>query len=148
MADNRPMENKTEEQCLFEIKSGMYGEPLKAQGTTCIEGTRTVYSWTEKHDENEKETHFVLSLIKEESKAIVIRNGDVTSRMVFESGNKTTCTMNTTFGPIEVVIDTEYINFPGGLVDGAEISYTLDPDSGDPIRNTFSIKRLLQNGEI
>lgn len=142
------MNNKKEEKCLFVVRSGMYNEPLTTKGTVGEEGGRTVYTWTEKHNENEKETHFTLTLIKNESKAIVIRNGDVTSRMVFESGNKTTSTMNTTFGPIEVVIDTEYINFPGGLIDGAEISYTLDPDSGEPIRNIFSIKRLLQNEEI
>ena len=142
------MENKNEEFCLLEVRSGMYGEPLTTKGTVENEGARTVYTWTEKHNEKEKETHFTLTLIKEESKAIVIRNGDVTSRMVFEVGNKTTSTMNTSYGPIDVVIDTEYINFPGGLVDGAEISYTLDPDSGDPIRNIFSIKRLLQNDEI
>ena len=137
-----------EEKCLLEIRSGMYGEPLKTIGTVSKEGARTVYNWTEKHNEQEKATHFVLTLIKEESKAIVIRNGDVTSRMVFEVGNRTTSSMITTFGPIDVVIDTDYINFPGGLIDGAEISYTLDPDSGEPIRNIFSIKRLLQNEEI
>ena len=136
-----------EEKCLFEIRTGLYGEPLKTSGIVSKEGSRTVYSWTEKHNENEKETHFVMTLIKEESKAIVVRNGDVTSRMVFESGNKTTSSMNTSFGVIDVVIDTDYINFPGGLVDGAEISYTLDPDSGEPIRNIFSIKRLLQNAD-
>ncbi|MDO4421063.1 MAG: DUF1934 family protein [Eubacteriales bacterium] len=137
-----------EEKCLFEIKTGVYGEPLKTVGIVSKEGTRTVYNWTEKHKENEKETHFVLTLIKEESKAIVVRNGDVTSRMVFEVGNRTKSSMLTSFGPIDVEIDTEYINFPGGLIDGAEISYTLDPDSGEPIRNIFSIKRLLQKGEI
>ena len=139
---------KLEEQCLFEIKSGMYGDPLTAKGTVSSEGLRTIYNWTEKHSEDEKETHFVLTLIKEESKAIVVRNGDVTSRMVFEAGNKTTNSMKTAFGIIDVVIDTDYINFPGGLIDGAEISYTLDPDSGEPIRNIFSIKRLLQKEQI
>ena len=139
---------KLEEKCLFEIRSGMYGEPLLAKGTVCKEGVRTVYNWTERHSDEAKETRFVLTLIKEESKAIVVRNGDVTSRMVFESGNKTTNSMNTAFGVIDMVIDTDYINFPGGLIDGCEISYTLDPDSGDPIRNIFSIKRLLQNEEI
>ena len=34
------MANK-EEQCLFVIKSGMYGEPLTTKGTKTIEGTRT-----------------------------------------------------------------------------------------------------------
>ena len=139
---------RSEEQCLFVIRSGMYGEPLTTKGTITVEGARTVYNWTEKHNEQEKETHFVMTLIKEESKAIVVRNGDVTSRMVFEAGNKIISTMNTALGSVEVVIDTDYINFPGGLIDGAEISYTLDPDSGDPIRNIFSIKRLLQNEEI
>ena len=143
------MENeKIEEQCLLEIKSGMYSDPLTTKGTVAKEGTRTVYTWTEKHNEKEKETHFTMTLIKEETKAIVIRNGDVTSRMVFEAGNKTTSSMKTAYGPIDVVIDTDYINFPGGLIDGAEISYTLDPDSDNPIRNIFSIKRLLQKEEI
>ena len=118
------MGTTNEEKCLFVIRSGMYGEPLTTKGTKTVEGTRTIYNWTEKHNEKEKETNFVMTLIKEESKAIVVRNGDVTSRMVFEPGKKTTSTMNTSFGPIEVVIDTEYINFPGGLIDGAEISYT------------------------
>ena len=141
-------DERLEEKCLFEIRSGMYDEPIKSPGTVTKEGARIVYSWAEKHNENEKETFFVMTLIKEESKAIVVRNGDVTSRMVFEAGHKTTSTMNTPFGPIDVVIDTEYINFPGGLIEGAEVSYTLDPDSGEPIRNIFSIKRLLQNEEI
>lgn len=142
------MENNMEEKCLFEIRSGMYTEPLKTLGTMSTEGNRTIYMWTEKHSEQEQETHFMLTLIKEESKAIVVRNGDVTSRMVFEAGNKTTSSMKTSFGVIDVVIDTDYINFPGGLINGAEISYSLDPDSGEPIRNIFSIKRLLQNEEI
>ena len=54
-----------EEKCLFEIKTGVYGEPLKTLGIVSKEGTRTIYNWTEKHKENEKETHFVLTLIKE-----------------------------------------------------------------------------------
>ena len=78
------MENITEEQCLFVIRSGMYSEPLTTKGTKTVEGARTVYNWTEKHNEQEKATHFVMTLIKEESKAIVVRNGDVTSRMVFD----------------------------------------------------------------
>ena len=110
------MGTTNEEKCLFVIRSGMYGEPLTTKGTKTVEGTRTIYNWTEKHNEKEKETNFVMTLIKEESKAIVVRNGDVTSRMVFEPGKKTTSTMNTSFGPIEVVIDTEYINFPGGSI--------------------------------
>ena len=144
MTDNE----RFEEKCLLEIRSGMYNEPIRTSGTMTKEGNRIIYNWSEKHNENERETHFVLTLIKEDSKAIVVRNGDVTSRMVFETGNKTTSSMITAFGPIDVVIDTDYINFPGGLIDGAEISYTLDPDSGDPIRNIFSIKKLLQNEEI
>ena len=137
-----------EEKCLFEIKTGVYGEPLKTEGVVSGQGARTVYNWKEKHNEKEKETHFELTLIKEESKAIVIRNGDVKSRMVFEIGNRTTSSMITPYGPIDVTIETDYINFPGGLIDGAEISYTLDPDSDNPIRNIFSIKRLLQKEEI
>ena len=142
------MGSSNDKKHIFVIRSGMYGEPLKTAGTESLEGNRTIYKWTEKHNEQEKETHFTLTLIKEESKAIVVRNGDVTSRMVFEAGKKTTSSMKTSFGVIDVVIDTEYINFPGGLIDGAEISYTLDPDSGEPIRNIFSIKKLLQSEEI
>ncbi len=142
------MDKTNEKKLILEIRSGMYNEPLKTTGTESFEGNRTMYKWTEKHSDQEKETHFMLTLIKEESKAIVVRNGDVTSRMVFEAGKKTTNSMKTSFGVIDVVIDTEYINFPGGLVNGAEISYTLDPDSGEPIRNIFSIKKLLQNEEI
>ena len=48
------MENLTEEKCLFEIKSGMYSEPLVTKGTAKTEGTRLVYTWTEKHNEQEK----------------------------------------------------------------------------------------------
>ena len=45
------MDNKSEEKCLFEIKSGMYGDPLMTKGTVTTEGNRTVYNWTEKHNE-------------------------------------------------------------------------------------------------
>ena len=64
------MENNMEEKCLFEIRSGMYTEPLKTLGTMSTEGNRTIYKWTEKHSEQEQETHFMLTLIKEESKIL------------------------------------------------------------------------------
>lgn len=38
------MENKNEEFCLLEVRSGMYGEPLTTNGTVENEGARTVYT--------------------------------------------------------------------------------------------------------
>jgi hypothetical protein len=48
-------------------------------------------------------------------------------------------------GSIEVVIETEYVNFPSALNETLEFGYTMDPDEGEPVKNVFSIKRLLQN---
>lgn len=125
----------------------MYGEPFFADGHYSEEKGILKYKWTEKHPNEKIASDFELICDAKGKQVTVIRGGDVSSKMVFEPGNNTKGSLNTMFGVIEVNILTDYINFPSVLDEGLEFSYTMDPDSGEPIKNTFSIRRLLQNSE-
>lgn len=133
------------EKCVLQIKTGMYAEPFFAEGSYSEEDGIRKYSWTEKHPNEKISSDFELFCDVSGKQVTVIRGGDVTSKMVFEPGNRTKGSLNTMFGVIEVVIETEFINFPSALNETLEFSYTMDPDEGEPLKNVFSIKRLLQN---
>jgi len=133
------------EKCVLQIKTGMYGEPFFADGSYSLEDGVRKYSWTEKHPNERIASDFELVCDIEGKQVTVIRGGDVSSKMVFEPGKRTKGSLNTMFGVIEVVIETEYVNFPSALNETLEFGYTMDPDEGEPVKNVFSIKRLLQN---
>ena len=135
------------EKCVLQIKTGMYSEPFFADGKYIEEKRILKYSWTEKHPNEKIASDFELICDAAGKQVTVIRGGDVSSKMVFEPGNRTKGSLNTMFGVIEVNIDTEYVNFPSALNETLEFGYTMDPDDGEPIKNIFSIKRLLQNAE-
>lgn len=134
--------------CFFEIKSGMYGEPIFAAGS-CEEDDRVLrYRWTEKHGEKENPSEFEFTFDKATGVTEVIRSGDMSSVMTFDTGRPTKGSLDTVYGVIEIDINTHYINAPSVLAEALEISYTLDSGSNEPIKNLFSIKKLLQNPKI
>lgn len=135
------------EKCVLQIKTGMYGEPFFAEGTWSEEKGLLTYKWTELHENERVASDFELVSNAANKQVTVIRGGDVSSKMTFEPGSRTKGTLNTMFGVIEVVIETDYINFPSALNETLEFSYTMDPDEGEPVKNVFSVKRLLQNAE-
>lgn len=135
------------EKCVLQIKTGMYGEPFFAEGTWSEEKGLLTYKWTELHENERVASDFELISNAANKQVTVIRGGDVSSKMTFEPGSRTKGTLNTMFGVIEVVIETDYINFPSALNETLEFGYTMDPDEGEPVKNVFSVKRLLQNAE-
>lgn len=135
------------EKCVLQIKTGMYSEPFYAEGTWSEEKGLLTYKWTELHENERVASDFELVSDAANKQVTVIRGGDVSSKMSFEPGSRTKGTLNTMFGVIEVVIETDYINFPSALNETLEFSYTMDPDEGEPVKNVFSVKRLLQNAE-
>ena len=135
------------EKCVLQIKSGMYAEPFFADGRYSEEKGLLKYLWTEKHPNERIPSTFELVCDFGGKQITVVRDGDVSSKMTFEPGNRTKGSLNTMFGVIEVNIHTEYVNFPSALNETLEFGYTMDPDSGEPIKNVFSIKRLLQKSE-
>lgn len=135
------------EKCVLQIKTGMYGEPFFAEGIWSEEKGLLTYKWTELHENERVASDFELVSDAANKQVTVIRGGDVSSKMTFEPGSRTKGTLNTMFGVIEVVIETDYINFPSALNETLEFSYTMDPDEGEPVKNVFSVKRLLQNAE-
>ncbi len=135
------------EKCVLQIKTGMYGEPFFAEGSWSEENGVLKYKWTELHENERVASDFELVSDAANKQVTVIRGGDVSSKMAFEPGSRTKGTLNTMFGVIEVVIETDYINFPSALNETLEFSYTMDPDEGEPVKNVFSVKRLLQNAE-
>ena len=135
------------EKCVLQIKTGLYGESCFAEGSYSEKEGVSTYKWTELHEKEKVSSDFELICDPAEKKVTVIRGGDISSRMVFEPGKRTKGSLNTTFGVIEVVIDTEYVNFPSVLNEILEFGYAMDPDEGEPVKNVFSVKRLLQNTE-
>ena len=133
------------EKCVLQIKTGMYGEPFYAEGSWSEEKGLLKYKWTELHENERVSSDFELICDAAGKQVTVIRGGDVTSKMTFEPGNRTKGTLNTMFGIIDVTIETEYVYFPSALNETLEFGYVMDPDEGEPLKNVFSIKRLLQN---
>ena len=133
------------EKCVLQIKTGMYSEPFYAEGSWSEEKGLLKYKWTELHENERVSSDFELICDAAGKQVTVIRGGDVTSKMTFEPGNRTKGTLNTMFGIIDVTIETEYVNFPSVLNETLEFGYVMDPDEGEPLKNVFSIKRLLQN---
>ncbi|MCR4688367.1 MAG: DUF1934 domain-containing protein [Saccharofermentans sp.] len=131
--------------CVFEVVSGMYSEPVYARGQYEETDSKIKYIWNEKHNKEDKESVFHLTCDKATKDCQVVRNGDVDSVMDFKSGKKTKGTLNTAYGIIDVEIDTEYINLPGALSNTLEIRYGIGQGEDKPIKNLFMIKRLLQN---
>ncbi|MCR4776911.1 MAG: DUF1934 domain-containing protein [Saccharofermentans sp.] len=135
------------EKSVLQIKTGMYGEPFIAEGSFSEEKGIRKYKWSELHENERVASDFELICDAAGKQVTVIRGGDVSSKMVFEPGARTKGSLNTMFGVIEVVIETDYINFPSALNETLEFSYTMDPDEGESVKNIFSIKRLLQKSE-
>lgn len=131
--------------CVFEVHSGMYDEPFYASGSYDESGDFIKYMWREKHSEKEEMSDFSLTLDKRTKVASVTRNGDINSIMNFDPENDTRGALNTAWGVIDVKITTHYVNIPNALTNAVEISYTIDPGSTEPVKNTFLIKRLLQS---
>jgi uncharacterized beta-barrel protein YwiB (DUF1934 family) len=123
----------------------MYDEPFYASGSYDESGDFIKYMWREKHSEKEEMSDFSLTLDKRTKVASVTRNGDINSIMNFDPENDTRGALNTAWGIIDVKITTHYVNIPNALTNAVEISYTIDPGSTEPVKNTFLIKRLLQS---
>ncbi len=131
--------------CVFEVVSGLYTESVYARGQFEETPNKIKYIWNEKHSEDDRESIFHLSCDRKTKSCQVVRNGDVNSVMDFKEGERTGGTLNTAYGVIDVQIETEYINLPGGLSNALEIRYKMGQDGDEPIKNLFMIKRLLQN---
>ena len=103
------------------------------------------YKWCEQRTPEEKESLYELILDIKAKTAKVKRSGNIKSEMDFKAGEETLGGINTFYGLIPVRIVTEYLNMPSAVSEVFEMSYRLNSGDNELIKNTFSLKRLLQN---
>ena len=67
------------EECVLQIKTGMYSEPFLAEGSYSEEDGIRKYQWTEKHPNEKIASDFELTCDTDGKRVTVIRGGDVAS---------------------------------------------------------------------
>ena len=103
------------------------------------------YKWCEQRTPDERESLYELILDTKAKKATVKRSGSIKSEMEFIAGEETFGGINTFYGMIPVRILTDYINMPSAVSEVFEMCYSLNSGENELVKNTFSLKRLLQN---
>lgn len=131
---------------LVEIRTNVYPEPLQTYAMRDERDGIIYYKWCEQRSPDEKESLFELILDTKSGKATVKRAGSIKSEMEFIAGEETLGGIYTFYGLIPVKIITEYLNMPSAISDTFEMCYRLNSGDNELVKNTFSLKRLLQNG--
>ena len=132
---------------LIEIKTNVYPEPLRTYAMRDEKDGVIYYKWCEQRTPEEKESLYELILDTKGNKATVKRSGNIKSEMEFRAGEETLGGIYTFYGLIPVKINTEYMNMPSAVSELFEMRYSLSSGDNELIKNTFSLKRLLQKAE-
>ena len=130
---------------MVEICTNVYPEPFRTNAMVDEKGGKIFYKWCEQRTPEEKESLYELVIDTKKQTAKVKRSGNIKSEMDFKAGEETLGGIYTFYGLIPVKIHTEYMNLPSALSDTFEMRYTLSSGDNELIKNTFSLKRLLQN---
>ena len=132
---------------LIEIMTNVYPDPLRTYAMRDEKDGVIYYKWCEQRTPEEKESLYELILDTKGNKATVKRSGNIKSEMEFRAGEETLGGIYTFYGLIPVKINTEYMNMPSAVSELFEMRYSLSSGDNELIKNTFSLKRLLQNPE-
>ncbi len=132
---------------LIEITTNVYPEPFRTYAMRDEKDGVIYYKWCEQRTPEEKESLYELILDKKNNKATVKRSGNIKSEMEFRAGEETLGGIFTFYGLIPVKINTEYMNMPSAVSELFEMRYSLSSGDNELIKNTFSLKRLLQKAE-
>ena len=130
---------------LIEITTNVYPEPFRTYAMRDEKDGKIFYKWCEQRTPEEKESLYELVLDTKAGKATVKRSGNIKSEMDFKAGEETLGGIYTFYGLIPVKINTEYMNMPSAVSETFEMRYSLSSGDNELIKNTFSLKRLLQN---
>lgn len=130
---------------LIEIKTNVYPDPLQTYAMRDEKDGVIYYKWCEQRTPDERESLYELILDTKAKKATVKRSGSIKSEMEFIAGEETFGGINTFYGMIPVRILTDYINMPSAVSEVFEMCYSLNSGENELVKNTFSLKRLLQN---
>lgn len=128
-----------------QITTGAFEEPYE---TDCIyddTSSRLIIKWVEQHEGDTNKSFYDIYFDKELGIATITRKGDITSKLVFDTGKRTQGLVKTPYGNIVVDIITDYITVPSVLSPKFEICYDMAQGEGSLIKNTFSLNLLLQN---
>ncbi len=132
---------------LIEITTNVYPEPFRTYAMRDEKDGVIYYKWCEQRTPEEKESLYELILDTKGNKATVKRSGNIKSEMEFRAGEETLGGIYTFYGLIPVKINTEYMNMPSAVSELFEMRYSLSSGDNELIKNTFSLKRLLQKAE-
>lgn len=129
---------------LIEITTSAYPEPYQVNAIVTEKNGVISYKWCEQRTADEKESLYELIINKKASKATVKRSGSIKSEMDFKVGTETLGGIYTFYGLIPVKITTEYMNMPSAVSDSFSMCYIMYSGDNELVKNTFSLKRLLQ----
>ena len=130
-----------------EIRTNVYPEALRTTAIREEKGGIISYKWVEKRSAEEKESLYELILDTRRNKATVKRSGNIKSELEFKAGEETLGGIYTFYGLIPVKIITEQMNMPSAMSETFEMTYRLNSGDDELVKNTFSLKRLLQKAE-
>ncbi len=130
---------------MIEISTNVYPEPLRTNAIRDENDGKIFYKWCEQRSADEQESLYELVIDTKSGSAKVKRSGNIKSEMDFKAGEETLGGIYTFYGLIPVKIHTDYMNMPSAVSEVFEMSYTLSSGDNELIKNTFSLKRLLQN---
>ena len=129
----------------LEISSGIYSKPVIVAGEVLDEADKMTVKWVETDPVT---SSFCLVWDKKNASVSVTRAGNISSTMIFEAGKETSAVINTAYGDMNFTIVTDYINFPSLLNDSLEMAYSMLSSGEETVKNTFSVKRLLQKQKV
>ena len=129
---------------LIEITTSAYPDPYQVTAMMTEKDGVISYKWCEQRTADEKESLYELIINTKTATATVKRSGSIKSEMEFKVGEETLGGINTFYGLIPVKITTEYMNMPSAVSESFSMSYILYSGDNELVKNTFSLKRLLQ----
>lgn len=122
----------------LKITTGAYAQPYFCEGGRLEDDKQLVYEWIEDGEPNEGKSKYRLIYDKATKKAQIKRSGAVEGTLHFEAGCRTTGSLKTGYGTMDLHIETFYINVPNIFVRNLEISYKVD-ENPDLANNRFII---------
>lgn len=122
------------------IHSAVYEKPLETAAIVDISEGSFRASWAERSPEGDVSS-YRLELDRESGIVTLVRSGQVSSKLIFDTAAETEGAVGTPFGTFDVRIRTEYINMPSVFDNCFSIKYVLyTGDQGEA--NLFKIELL------
>lgn len=128
----------------IEITTNVFDKPYRTMAMYNESETLLKLKWKQRHEGDNKDSFYEILMDKETGIATILRTGEISSRLTFDTSKPTKGKLQTPYGVIDVDIKTEYINMPNALVPRFEICYYMSTFEDSNSKNVFSVNLLLQ----